>query len=191
MGDFSTQPAKPWEFFYAARQSVGMSALQRIFGNRSKEQIYRWSRNPDVSADTQKGPLESMRQLVVLMDEQGDRDAALAGVSYLAQPLGVQLVFMPDDDTGGSVPSEMADALRGFVQLQELVRTGAAANVVQLQGAEVCKHIRRCVQAHGAEPVRFAVCGGSEDLPVPDKLLEPYAASVLKKAYRNVKKWLP
>jgi len=72
-------PLTSWEFFLFCRKVLGISFLQKVF-QRGHSEIYRWSRDPEFTADSKRNPLDRLRLLLKEMRNQGhEREARAEG----------------------------------------------------------------------------------------------------------------
>ena len=124
-------PLTSWEFFLFCRKALGISFLQQIF-KRGLTEIYRWSRDPEFTADSKRNPLDRLRLLLKEMRNQGHEREARAGVNYLAEAVGCRLRETnrpkPDKD---SYWDECLDDYPALTAFHDAVRQGK-------EWAEIC-----------------------------------------------------
>lgn len=129
----ATTPIECWQFFLEAREVLGMPALQRIFGNVSTTSIFRWSRNPTCTADSQPGPLAHCAELLRMLVQQGRADLAEAGLRIVAEPCGARVSFA-EVHAQADLPaphSAAANLVEAVAELQRAARTGSDPKVVE------------------------------------------------------------
>lgn len=84
-------PARSWEVMAALREALGLAGMQRIF-SVGHNQIGRYCRNPDISDDAERNPLDRVRLLLARGVEAGAEEAVRMAVGYLLEPLGMKAV---------------------------------------------------------------------------------------------------
>lgn len=95
-------PARSWEVMAALREALGLAGMQCIF-SVGHNQIGRYCRNPDISDDAERNPLDRVRLLLARGVEAGAEEAVRMAVGYLLEPLGMKAVPVgeapPDRET--------------------------------------------------------------------------------------------
>lgn len=139
---------------------LSTGAMQRIFGNVSTSQIYRWERRPSDTTDWQPGPLLNLASLLRLLVEHGRADLAEAGLRLLAEPCGAQVSFAAANIQQEQLQPQSAAAnlVEAVAELQRAARSGTDAKVVEALGdvlmartVELMQSVR-LVQSSGARP---------------------------------------
>lgn len=80
-------PLETWEVFARARGLLGMPLMRGIFGNRSATHLYRWGRNPEATADTERNPLDWLQRLFAELHAQGGEEVAVGALKLMAEPV--------------------------------------------------------------------------------------------------------
>ncbi len=144
-------PTATWEFFLAARQVLGLVALQRIFGNRSTSQLYRWARNPAYTADSERNPLDWLASTFRALREQGLDEISLAGLAILAEAAGARVVLPEPEAAGDSSVQVLAvDAYKSVGDMLDQARKGADPKAVELLAAEAVRRVQVLATAYRA-----------------------------------------
>lgn len=135
-------PSESWQIFQHARKILGLSMLQRLFGNRSATQLRRWGRNPSFSADWQRNPIDWLRLLSKQLKEEGAEDVAIAMVQILAEPLGLR-VALPDTDEPqrDNIQGQFVDVFRNLNLMMNLAEAGEHPNLVDQSAAKATKEV--------------------------------------------------
>lgn len=141
-------PARSWEVMAALREALGLAGMQRIF-SVGHNQIGRYCRNPDISDDAERNPLDRVRLLLARGVEAGAEEAVRMAVGYLLEPLGMKAVPVgeapPDRET---CEAECLDDYPTLLRLHEAVRTleGRHPAHPRTVAALMEDHMRECEQ---------------------------------------------
>lgn len=164
-------PVSSWEFFQEARSALGMRALQRIFGNVTTGQIYRWGRKPDPNVDSAPGPLLWMAELFELLSEAGQRDLAFAGLRLLAEPCGARVETSEAEAPDDLRPvSAAADCQELLVRVVRLARDGADPKEVDQAAAELSRAVLFLAESHRREVRGGTAARWSRECPAEQEL---------------------
>lgn len=132
---FLTLPGQTWEVFSLAREILGLSSLQRSFGNRSTSQIGRWCRNPAYTADSERNPLDQLQLMFRLLTDQGARDIVVAALTLLADPVGLRVAGVePGADDPGELPAGALDLQGTLAMMVQVARDGEHPAVIVQAG---------------------------------------------------------
>ena len=142
-------PLASWEVFLFARKTLGITFLQKIFSIGHTE-IYRWSRDPDFTADSARNPLDRLKLLFKEMKNQGYEDEAKAGVNFLAESVGCRIAETnrpePDKD---SKWDECLDDYPALTDFHDAVRQGKSWAEICHLAEQAKREIDETVSASG------------------------------------------
>jgi hypothetical protein len=142
-------PSETWQVFFRARRLLGMAAMLNLFGN-SQTQLYRWSRCPLTTADTERNPLDRLQVMFREMAAAGDEATVLSALHALAEALpGARVVLdgrsCPDQPT---IEGELLDDYPVLVELHAAIRDGRPVRTVRTLAAQVRREIDETVQRY-------------------------------------------
>lgn|GEM_PF-3398176 len=133
-------PAQSWQFFQAVLDILSAAELAQIWGPVTRNQIYRWARNPDMEGDCQPGPLVWMSSLFRLLVDSGHKDLALAGLRLVAEPCGARVSLEHEAPPAGLQPhSAAADCQEALAAVVRLTRDGADPKAVDQAANELAR----------------------------------------------------
>lgn len=140
-------PLTSWEVFLFARKTLGITFLQKIFSIGHTE-IYRWSRDPEFTADSARNPLDRLRLLFREMKNQGYEDEAKAGVNFLAESVGCRI-----EETDRPLPDkpnkhdECLDDYPRLTEFHQAVRDNKSWNEICYLADEAKREINETVSS--------------------------------------------
>ncbi len=124
-------PLKSWQFFHSCRKVLGESFLQKLY-KRSLTQIYRWSADPNLCADTERNPLDHLEAILLRLSEIGRPDIAQAAVSILADAVGCELRCLePVIPEEISIEEKCLDVYPVLINFLEALRKEESPDVIR------------------------------------------------------------
>ncbi|MFZ3044397.1 MAG: hypothetical protein WA151_00665 [Desulfatirhabdiaceae bacterium] len=122
--------------------------------NRGIRQIYRWSADPDFTAQEgyERNPLDRIKTLLTRLVERGRSDVAVAGLSILADAIGYEISPInspvPNQPT---VEAEMLDDYPSLIKFHEAIRNAAPADEIRHYLREVKNDLDETMQRYAGE----------------------------------------
>ncbi|GAB6178571.1 hypothetical protein JCM16814_34620 [Desulfobaculum senezii] len=142
---------QPWEMMRAAKDALGMSALNRIFMTGDKT-LYKQMRNPDFGGESHRPVIQRVRMVLHDLDNAGASELARAMLNYIAVPLGVHVVpnasATPDKD---NMQDECLDDYPCLVALHDAIRSGQGVRAIESLAEEVKREVDETVVAYRNE----------------------------------------
>lgn len=111
-------PVAPWEMMAAAKEAVGMSALQKIF-SVGHTQINKFCRNPEFTEEWARSPIERLRIMIRKMVDAGAGEEARTIVTYLADELGCNVTKRKHHINHTAGPVALISAVSKLMELEE------------------------------------------------------------------------
>lgn len=156
---------KPWEVMNYAKDLFGLAYIQRLLGIKSRTQVFRYCRNPEIITEDAPaiGFIERTRQLGVDLQQAGAEDAALSIVEYIADALGYEVSkkgeAKPDKAT---LCEEKLDDFVAVCSYHENMRLGrhpqligrSCADAIEELKQTKTKYITEYFQKHGKDSER-------------------------------------
>ncbi|ACS80440.1 hypothetical protein [Maridesulfovibrio salexigens] len=138
---------KTWEMMQCSREVLGATCMQKIF-SRGQSQINRYCSSPQ-HEDHQRNPLDRLHLLFSKLEEEGEKELVIAALNHLCGSIGYrvqeQQEIIPDKLT---VEEECLDDYPEKVELDRLITTNAAPELVRRQGEHTCREIMETVTSY-------------------------------------------
>ncbi|NDV26351.1 hypothetical protein [Desulfovibrio sp. JC010] len=136
-----------WEMMQCSRDVLGPTCMQKIF-SRGQSQINRYCSSPR-HEDHQRNPLDRLHLLFSKLDEEGERELVIAALNHLCSSIDHRIQekaeVQPDKLT---VEEECLDDYPEKVELDRLIASNAAPELVRRQGEHTCREIMETVVSY-------------------------------------------
>ncbi|WP_319780137.1 hypothetical protein [Maridesulfovibrio sp.] len=139
--------SQTWEMMQCSREILGATCLQKIF-SRGQTQINRYCSSPQ-HEDHQRNPLDRLQLLFTKLEEEGEKELVIAALNHLCDSIGYRVQeqgkVIPDKLT---VEEECLDDYPEKVELDRLIASNAAPELVRRQGEHTCREIMETVVSY-------------------------------------------
>ncbi|WP_432735899.1 hypothetical protein [Maridesulfovibrio sp. FT414] len=136
-----------WEIMQCCRDILGATEMQKIF-SRGQSQINRYCSSP-LHEDHQRNPLDRLHLLFSMLNEAGERELVVAALNHLCDAIDHRVQekqqYEPDKLT---VEEECLDDYPEKVELDRLISSNAAPELVRRQGEHTCREIMETVTSY-------------------------------------------
>ncbi len=140
-----TPVLKSWQFFLSCRRILGDTFMTTLF-SRGSRQIYRWSADPDFTAESERNPLDRMVTILQRLHEQGRTDVSVAALTIMADAIGYDIspkeLVVPDKNT---LEEEMLDDYPALTAFHSMIRDKAPIDKIHHYAKAVKRDIDETV----------------------------------------------
>jgi hypothetical protein len=149
---------QPWQFFHAARRSIGAATVAHIF-NRSIRSAHDWAQDPVYTQVRCRSPLEHLHTLFERMADAGRGYAVRSALQYLERALDPEIEANLIVEPRTTINEEILRDYSAVGQLQQAIESRADVATVNKLMKEAVDEIERT----GALYCKNVTDGGGED----------------------------
>lgn len=142
-----------WRVFHYARKHLGRGVLYSIFGRRHARTVDLWCEDPRFTGKEEKAfdPIQGLKDLLDLLDDQGHCGTVRACLSYLAAGTACATIQEEIIDPLPTIGEEILADFRAVANLQAAIERDKGLEAVLLAKREAIAEIERTVARYRKE----------------------------------------